>query len=97
MLVVCLVGGLTLPGPVLVGAEIAVLVLLVAEGVAYARLRRRGLSRREVLAELVPEPVRRLAGHELRLMGAWACGPPAAGTGWAPAGGRSRTPATRPP
>ncbi|MFJ8665608.1 hypothetical protein [Streptomyces sp. NPDC093600] len=68
VLVVCLVAGVTVPGPVLVGAEIAVLLLLVAEAATYVRLRRRGLSRREVFAELVPEPVRRLVGHELRLM-----------------------------
>ncbi|MFD8012538.1 hypothetical protein [Streptomyces sp. NPDC058955] len=69
-LVVCalLLGGVRVPGAVLAGAELVMVALLAAEGVVWLRLRRRGLSRREALAELVPERVLRLVGHELRLM-----------------------------
>ncbi|RSS39893.1 hypothetical protein [Streptomyces sp. WAC08241] len=68
VLVLCLVGGVRVPGVVLGVAEALVGSLLLAEGLAYLRLRRRGLSRREAVAELVPEPVLRLLGHELRLL-----------------------------
>ncbi|MET9930856.1 MULTISPECIES: hypothetical protein [unclassified Streptomyces] len=74
VLVVRLVGGVPVPGVVLGVAEALVCVLLLAEGLAYLRLRRRGLARREAVAELVPEPVLRLLGHELRLfasLGRW--------------------------
>ncbi|MFJ5707039.1 hypothetical protein [Streptomyces sp. NPDC093105] len=72
---VLLLGGVRIPGAVLAGAELVMVALLAAEGVVWLRLRRRGLSRREALAELVPERVLRLVGHELRLMtslGRWA-------------------------
>ncbi|MFD3660619.1 hypothetical protein ACFWVF_08450 [Streptomyces sp. NPDC058659] len=68
VLAVCLVGGVRIPGAVLAVAELLVVVLLVTEGLVYLRLRRRGLSAREAVAELVPEAVLRLVGHELRLM-----------------------------
>ncbi|MEV7279548.1 hypothetical protein [Streptomyces sp. NPDC093111] len=71
-LVVCLVAGVRIPGAVLVGAEAAVLLVAGVETFAYLRLRRRGLSRRAALERLVPEPVLRLAGHELRLMASLA-------------------------
>ncbi|MEV0450235.1 hypothetical protein [Streptomyces sp. NPDC050600] len=72
VLVVCLVAGVRIPAAVLVGAEAAVVVLVGVETCAYLRLRRRGLSRRAALGRLVPEPVLRLAGHELRLMASLA-------------------------
>ncbi|MFI9290722.1 hypothetical protein [Streptomyces gardneri] len=68
VLAVCLVAGVRIPGAVLAVAELVVVALLVAEGLVFLRLRRRGLSVREAVAELVPEPVLRLVGHELRLM-----------------------------
>ncbi|MFE9741024.1 hypothetical protein [Streptomyces sp. NPDC006477] len=68
VLAVLLVGGVRIPGPVWAVAELLAVVLLLAEGVSYLRLRRRGLSRRAVVAELVPEPVLRIMGHELRIM-----------------------------
>ncbi|MGW6390074.1 hypothetical protein ACWFR1_06110 [Streptomyces sp. NPDC055103] len=68
VLAVCLVGGVRIPGVVLAVAEALVVVLVAAEGALYLRLRRRGLSAREAVAELVPESVLRLVGHELRLM-----------------------------
>ncbi|MFI8252685.1 hypothetical protein [Streptomyces filamentosus] len=63
-----LLGGVRVPEGVLVGGEAVVAALLAAEGVVWLRLRRRGLSRREALAELVPERVLRLVGHELALL-----------------------------
>ncbi|MFK3735684.1 hypothetical protein ACI2LJ_36075 [Streptomyces sp. NPDC088090] len=63
-----LLGGVRVPGAVVAGAELVMAGLLAAEAVVWVRLRRRGLSRREALAELVPERVLRLIGHELRLM-----------------------------
>ncbi|MFD7320981.1 hypothetical protein ACFV9D_07785 [Streptomyces sp. NPDC059875] len=68
VLVVCLVAGVRIPAPALAAAEAASLLLVVAGLVAYVRLRRSGLSARKALGELVPEPVLRLIGHELRLM-----------------------------
>ena len=68
VLAVCLVGGVRIPGAVLAVAELVVVALVAAEGALYLRLRRRGLSAREAVAELVPEAVLRLVGHELRLM-----------------------------
>ncbi|MFJ4867552.1 hypothetical protein [Streptomyces sp. NPDC088757] len=68
VLVLCLAGGVRVPGVVLGVAEALVGLLLLAEGLAYLRLRRRGLARRDAVAELVPEPVLRLLGHELRLL-----------------------------
>lgn len=75
VLLVLLLGGVRISGAVLAGAELLTAGLLAAEAVAWVRLRRRGLSRREALAELVPERVLRLIGHELTLMtglGRWA-------------------------
>ncbi|MFD3530782.1 hypothetical protein [Streptomyces sp. NPDC058664] len=68
VLFVCLLAGVRMPGAVLLGGELLALGLLAAEGVVWTRLRRRGLSRREALAELVPGPVLRIMGHELRIM-----------------------------
>lgn len=68
VLAVLLVGGVRIPGPVWAVAELLTVVLLLAEGVSYLWLRRRGLSRRAAVAELVPEPVLRIMGHELRIM-----------------------------
>ncbi|MGN9790957.1 hypothetical protein ACTMTU_07610 [Streptomyces sp. OZ13] len=68
LVAMCLVGGVRIPALVVAVAEVAVVLLLAAEVFAYLRLRRGGLTRREALAELVPLPVLRLVGHELRLM-----------------------------
>ena len=68
VLAVLLVGGVRIPAAVWAGAELLVVTLVVAEGLSYLRLRRRGLSRREAVAELVPEAVLRIMGHELRIM-----------------------------
>ncbi|MER7000587.1 hypothetical protein [Streptomyces sp. NPDC000410] len=68
VLAVCLVAGIRLPVPVLVAAEAAMLVLLLAEAAVFLRLRRQGLTNREAVRELVPEPVLRLIGHEVRLL-----------------------------
>ncbi|MFE0647424.1 hypothetical protein ACFVZH_02380 [Streptomyces sp. NPDC059534] len=68
VLAVLVVGGVRIPGAVGAVGELVVVGLLLAEGLAYLRLRRRGASRRAAVAELVPEPVLRLVGHELRLM-----------------------------
>ncbi|GHG33241.1 hypothetical protein Shyd_27090 [Streptomyces hydrogenans] len=85
VLLTLLLGGVRIPGGVWVGAELVTAGLLAAEAVVWVRLRRRGLSRREALAELVPERVLRLIGHELRLMaslGRWVARRPH-GTGGA--------------
>ncbi|WP_137989580.1 hypothetical protein [Streptomyces vilmorinianum] len=68
VLLVCLVAGVRIPAPALASAEVAGLLLLVVSGAVFLRLRRRGLSAREALGELVPEPALRLIGHEMRLM-----------------------------
>ncbi|MEU0402396.1 hypothetical protein ABZ318_19580 [Streptomyces sp. NPDC006197] len=68
VLFVCLLAGVRIPGGVLLAGEALVLGLLAAEVVVWVRLRRRGLSRRAVAAELVPGPALRLIGHELRLL-----------------------------
>ncbi|MFD5520349.1 hypothetical protein [Streptomyces sp. NPDC127066] len=68
VLAVCLIGGVAIPGTVLLGGKLLLLVLLGAEAHVWLRLRRHGLSRREALARLVPEPVLRFVGHELRIM-----------------------------
>ena len=68
VLVVCLVAGVRIPPAVLTVSEVAVTLLLLAHGVAFLRLRRRGLGAREAVRALVPEPALRLVGHELRLM-----------------------------
>ncbi|MFD8975760.1 hypothetical protein [Streptomyces sp. NPDC059593] len=68
VLAVCLVAGVRIPGAVLAVTEVVTVTLLTVAGLVFLRLRRRGLSVREAVAELVPEPVLRLVGHELRLM-----------------------------
>ena len=68
VLAVCLVAGVRVPGGVLAVGEVVVLLLFFGEVGLYARLRRSGLSAREALEVLVPVPVLRLIGHELRLM-----------------------------
>lgn len=65
-LVVCLLAGASLPAGVLVGVEAVALALLAVEGVALAVVYRRG--GRAALRDVVPEPVRRIVGHELRVM-----------------------------
>ncbi|MEU9863756.1 hypothetical protein AB0D99_23070 [Streptomyces sp. NPDC047971] len=71
-ILVCLVAGVRIPPPALVAAETAALLVLVVGLVTYRRLRRRGSTAREALGELVPVPVLRLIGHELRLMASLA-------------------------
>ncbi|MGW2205499.1 hypothetical protein [Streptomyces sp. NPDC001774] len=68
VLAVCLVAGVRIPMPVLAAAEALTVLFALAGLVAYAGLRRRGLSTRQALRELVPVPVLRLIGHELRLL-----------------------------
>ncbi|WP_086832479.1 hypothetical protein [Streptomyces sp. NRRL B-24572] len=68
VLFVLLLAGVRIPGGVLLAGETVVFGLLLAEVLVFRRLRRRGLSAREALGELVPEVVLRLIGHELRLM-----------------------------
>ncbi|MFI6418283.1 hypothetical protein ACIBG6_12885 [Streptomyces sp. NPDC050842] len=68
VLAVCLVAGVRIPGAVLAVTEVVTVTLLTVAGLVFLRLRRRGLSAREAVAELVPEAVLRLVGHELRLM-----------------------------
>ncbi|MFF9426946.1 hypothetical protein ACWEPR_20035 [Streptomyces sp. NPDC004290] len=68
VLLVCLVAGVRIPGAVLLVGELCVAAVLVTEVVVLLRLLRRGLSLRDAVAELVPETVARLVGHELRLM-----------------------------
>ncbi|MFJ9028623.1 hypothetical protein ACIRQP_08875 [Streptomyces sp. NPDC102274] len=74
VLVGCLLAGVAVPAPVLLGAEAVVLTLFALEAVVlrrhYARARRTGAARRDALAAAVrtgvPEPVRRLLAHEIR-------------------------------
>ncbi|WP_326612425.1 hypothetical protein OIE62_13825 [Streptomyces scopuliridis] len=84
-LVSCLLAGVAVPAPVLLGAEAVVLVLLALEAVVlrrhYARARRTGAARRDAVASAVrtgvPEPVRRLIAHEIRALaslGRWVTG-----------------------
>ncbi|MFC9390840.1 hypothetical protein [Streptomyces venezuelae] len=68
VLFVVLLGGVPIPRGVFAVSEVVLLALLLAEGLTYLRLRRRGLSRRAAVAELVPESVLRIMGHELRIM-----------------------------
>lgn len=68
VLAVCLISGVAIPGIVLLGGKLLLLVLLGIEAHVWLRLRRHGLSRREALAQLVPEPVLRFVKHELRIM-----------------------------
>ncbi|GAA3018704.1 hypothetical protein GCM10017559_48460 [Streptosporangium longisporum] len=74
LLVVLLVAGVSLPVPLLVGAEVAVAAVLVLEATVAYRLfragRRAGADRRKALRAtvegLVPSPVRRIVGFELK-------------------------------
>jgi hypothetical protein len=68
VLAVCLIGGVPVPDTVLLGGKLLLLVLLGTEAHVWLRLRRHGLSRREALAQLVPEFVLRFVAHELRIM-----------------------------
>ncbi|MFI8293642.1 hypothetical protein ACIGBL_31335 [Streptomyces sp. NPDC085614] len=68
VLAVCLVAGVRIPEPAVLAAEAATLLLLAVGAGVFVRLRRSGTAGREALAELVPEPVLRLAAHELRLL-----------------------------
>ncbi|MFI2213499.1 hypothetical protein [Streptomyces sp. NPDC020141] len=63
-----LIAGVPSPGPVRLGGALLLTALLGTEARFWLRLRRHGLSGREALARLVPEPVRRVAAHELRIM-----------------------------
>lgn len=65
-LFVCLLAGASLPADVLVGVEAVALALLVVEGVALTVVYRRG--GRAAVRDVVPEPVRRIVGHELRVL-----------------------------
>lgn len=65
-LLVCLLAGPSLPANVLVAVEAVALTLLAVEGVALAVVYRRGGP--AALRDVVPEPVRRVVGHELRVM-----------------------------
>ncbi|MGW5862493.1 hypothetical protein ACWFRJ_10025 [Streptomyces sp. NPDC055239] len=67
VLVVCLLTGASLPTDVLIGVEAAAMALLVVEGVGLSVLYRRG--GRAAVREVVPEPVRRILRHELRVLG----------------------------
>lgn len=74
VLAVLLVAGVSPPLPVLVAAEVAVAAVLALEAVAFWRLfreeRRTGAGRRaaavSTVRRLVPEPVRRLMGVEMK-------------------------------
>ncbi|MFF1870297.1 hypothetical protein [Kitasatospora herbaricolor] len=68
VLAVCLISRVPIPGTALLGGMVLLLVLLGAEMHVWLRLRRHGLSRREALVQLVPEPVLRFVAHELRIM-----------------------------
>jgi hypothetical protein len=68
VLAVCLISGVPVPGTVLLGGKLLLLVLLGAEAYVWLRLRRLGLSRRQALARLVPERVARFVAHEARIL-----------------------------
>ncbi|MEU9999848.1 hypothetical protein [Streptomyces sp. NPDC050848] len=76
VLLVLLVAGVRIPPAALAAAELTGLALFLTGTVVFVRLRRREGSARQALGELVPEPVLRLVGHELRLMASLAlwCG-----------------------
>ncbi|MER5253789.1 hypothetical protein [Streptomyces sp. NPDC002855] len=67
VLVVCLAAGGSLPTDVLIGVEAVAALMLAVEGVALAVVYRRG--GRAAVRDVVPEPVRRIVGHELRVLG----------------------------
>ncbi|MFF0426780.1 hypothetical protein ACFYUJ_20510 [Streptomyces sp. NPDC004520] len=68
VLFVLLLAGVRIPEGALLAGELLVLGVLGVELGVLLRLRRRGLSAREALGELVPGVVLRLVGHELRLL-----------------------------
>ncbi|MDT9683634.1 hypothetical protein RND61_16415 [Streptomyces sp. TRM76323] len=68
VLAVCLAAGVAIPVPVLHALEVLAVAAVLLGVAVYRGARRRGLSRREALYEVVPEPVVRIAGHELGLM-----------------------------
>ncbi|MGW6463653.1 hypothetical protein [Streptomyces rubiginosohelvolus] len=68
VLIACLISGVPMPGAVLLGGKLLLLVLIGAEAHHWLRLRRHGLSRREALKQLVPGAVLRFGMHELRIM-----------------------------
>ncbi|GAA3081093.1 hypothetical protein ACFQ0X_30715 [Streptomyces rectiviolaceus] len=72
VLVVCLLAGsgASLPTNVLIGVEAVALVLLAVEGVGLVLVYRRG--GRAAVRDVVPVPVRRIVGHELRVLGSLA-------------------------
>ncbi|MET9374857.1 hypothetical protein ABZX98_11995 [Streptomyces sp. NPDC002992] len=72
VLLTCLVAGARIPPYALAAAEATGLVLLSVSGAVFLGLRRRGLSARQALGVLVPGPMLRLMGHELRLMASLA-------------------------
>ncbi|MFC9431745.1 hypothetical protein [Streptomyces sp. NPDC056987] len=80
VLIVCLLAGVSLPTPLLLGVEALVLAFVVTEALvvrrSYMSARRSGAGRREALAEgvrtAVPAPVRRLAVQEVRSWGSLA-------------------------
>ncbi|MFD9004777.1 hypothetical protein ACFV0T_28095 [Streptomyces sp. NPDC059582] len=65
---VCLVSGVPVPGTVVLGGELLLLLLLSGEAYVWLRLRRLGLSRRQALVQLVPARVARYVAHEARIM-----------------------------
>ncbi|MGW7083403.1 hypothetical protein ACWGH2_07875 [Streptomyces sp. NPDC054871] len=64
VLVVCLSAGASLPAGVLLGVETAAAALLAIGGVGFALVYRRG--GRAAVREVVPVPVWRIVGHEVR-------------------------------
>lgn len=64
--VTLLLAGAALPAAVLVGAEAVALTLLVVAGAGLAVQYRRGGA--EAVRDVVPEPVRRIVGHELKAL-----------------------------
>ncbi|MEU6768592.1 hypothetical protein ABZ916_39545 [Streptomyces sp. NPDC046853] len=70
VLLTLLLAGVSLPSDVLLGVETVAVTLLLVEVTGLAVLYRRGGS--AAVREVVPEPVRRIVGHELRVLGSLA-------------------------
>ncbi|CAM5235907.1 hypothetical protein SALBM135S_00617 [Streptomyces alboniger] len=66
LVVCCAAAGLTLPAPARLAVGAVIVALLVGEAVGLAVLYRRGGA--AALRDVVPEPVRRIVGHELRVL-----------------------------
>jgi len=66
VIVCCVLAGVALPAPVLVAAEATIVALMLCEAVGLAVLYRRGGT--AALKDAVPEPVRRILGHEFRVL-----------------------------